>query len=143
MQKHVYVSCPMDCFDLCRFRVTVENNRVTALQGDPDHPLTRGVVCRKGKKLLERLTHPERLRHPLIRKGDTFVKISYEQVFDLMAEKLSAIKERYGNTAPFNYTTDGYGGTKNRIKSIFFNSFGGDTRFEGSLCWGAGNAAPK
>ncbi len=143
MKKNVYVSCPMDCFDLCRFRVTVENNRVTRIQGDPDHPLTRGVICRKGKKLLERLTHPGRLRHPLIRKGDTFVKISYAQVFDLMAQKLSAIKEHHGNTSILNYTSDGYGGTKNRIQSIFFNCFGGDTRFEGSLCWGAGIAAQK
>ncbi len=141
MQKHVYVSCPMDCFDLCRFLVTVENNRVIDLKGDPDHPLTRGLVCRKGKQLIDRLTHPDRLRHPLIRKNDSFVKTSYDHVFDLVAKKLSTIKERYGNTAILNYTSDGYGGTKNRIQSIFFNCFGGDTRFEGSLCWGAGIAA--
>jgi anaerobic selenocysteine-containing dehydrogenase len=143
MQKQVYVSCPMDCFDLCRFKVTVEDNRVVHLKGDPDHPLTRGVVCRKGKKLVEHLVHPARLRHPLMKQGDTFVKISYDQVFDLMAKKISAIKERYGNTAILNYTSDGYGGCKNRIQSIFFNCFGGDTRFEGSLCWGAGIAAQK
>ena len=143
MKKQVYVSCPMDCFDLCRFRVTVENNKVIGLQGDPDHPLTCGVVCKKGKKLLEQLVHPGRLRHPLMKKGDAFVQISYDRVFDLLAEKLSSIKERYGNTAILNYTSDGYGGCKNRIQSIFFNCFGGDTRFEGSLCWGAGIAAQK
>jgi anaerobic selenocysteine-containing dehydrogenase len=133
----------MDCFDLCRFRVTVENKKVIGLQGDPDHPLTRGVVCKKGKKLLEQLTHPGRLRNPLMKKGDAFVEISYDRVFDLLAEKLTNIKERYGNTAILNYTSDGYGGCKNRIQSIFLNCFGGDTRFEGSLCWGAGIAAQK
>jgi len=143
MEKNISVSCPMDCFDLCRFRVTVKNNQIIGLKGDPSHPLTKGVVCRKGKRLLDQLTHSSRLRYPLVRKGDTFVRASYDQVFDLMAEKLVTIKERYGNTAILNYTSDGYGGTKNRIQSIFFNCFGGDTRFEGSLCWGAGIAAQK
>ena len=117
MQKQVVVSCPMDCFDLCRFKVTVENNRVVGLVGDPYHPLTRGVVCRKGKKLIEQLVHPGRLQHPLMKKGNAFVEISYDQVFDLLAKKLSAIKDRYGNTAILNYTSDGYGGCKNRIQS--------------------------
>ena len=143
MEKKVSVSCPMDCYDLCRFRVTVENNQIISLGGDPSHPLTKGVVCRKGKRLLDQLTHPSRLRYPLVRKGDAFVRASYDQVFDLVAEKLVTLKERHGNTSILNYTSDGYGGTKNRIQSIFFNCFGGDTRFEGSLCWGAGIAAQK
>ena len=143
MEKKMFVSCPMDCFDLCRFLVTVENNQIISLVGDPSHPLTKGFVCRKGKSLLDLLTHPSRLRHPLVRKGDTFIRASYDQVFDLVVEKLVTIKERYGNTSILNYTSDGYGGTKNRIQSIFFNCFGGDTRFEGSLCWGAGIAAQK
>jgi len=40
-----------------------------------------------------------------------------------------------------NYVSDGYGGVKSRIQSIFFNCLGGDTRFSGSLCWAAGIAA--
>ncbi|MBU3952700.1 MAG: molybdopterin-dependent oxidoreductase [Proteobacteria bacterium] len=128
-------------FDLCRFRVGVENNRVVRLQADPSHPLTKGVVCGKGKKLLARSVHPKRLRHPLIRKGSAFVPISYDRVFDLVAEKLTTLKERHGNTALLNYTSGGYGGMKSSIQRIFFNCFGGDTHPVGSLCWGAGIAA--
>lgn len=141
MKKKVYVSCPMDCFDQCRFLVTVENNKVISLQGDHLHPLTRGFVCGKGKKLVDRVNHPDRLHHPLIRKNNSFVKASYDQVFDILSEKLLSIRKAYGNTALLNYTSDGYGGMKNRIQSIFFNRFGGDTHFTGSLCWGAGMAA--
>ena len=141
MKKQVYVSCSMDCFDLCRFLVTVENNKIINFQGDPCHPLTRGFVCRKGKKLVDRVNHPDRLLHPLIRKNNSFVQASYDQVFDILSEKLLSIRKTYGNTAIMNYTSDGYGGMKNRIQSIFFNRFGGDTRFKGSLCWGAGMAA--
>ncbi|OQY52517.1 MAG: hypothetical protein B6230_02515 [Desulfobacteraceae bacterium 4572_89] len=141
MKKQVYVSCPMDCFDLCRFLVTIKNNKIINFQGDPCHPLTRGFVCAKGKKLVDRMNHPDRLLHPLIRKNNSFVQATYDQVFDILCEKLLSIRKAHGNTAIMNYTSDGYGGMKNRIQSIFFNRFGGDTRFTGSLCWGAGMAA--
>ncbi|MCP3943787.1 MAG: molybdopterin-dependent oxidoreductase [Desulfobacteraceae bacterium] len=141
MKKQVMVSCSMDCFDLCRFLVVVDDNRVVSLQGDPNHPVTRGFVCKKGKNLLDCLVHKDRLLYPLIKKNNQFVKASYEEVFDKIIEKLTLIKKKYGNTAILNYTSGGYGGLKARIQSIFFNSLGGDTRFEGSLCWGAGIAA--
>ncbi len=137
------VSCPMDCTDLCRFIVSVENNRIVKLVGDPDHPVTKGFVCKKGKALVKRLYHPERIKHPLIKKKDIFVTASYDEVFDLIVKNLTAIKKEYGTKAILNYTSDGYGGIKNKIQNIFFNCFGGVTQPEGSLCWGAGIAAQK
>ncbi len=133
----------MDCFDLCRFIVTVENNKIENLKRDPDHPLTRGQVCPKAKNLVRRQEHPDRLIHPLLRTKSGFSPISYEDVFQLLAEKLTKVKKQYGNTSILNYTSDGYGGMKNRIQSIFFNTYGGDSRFSGSLCWSAGMAAQK
>ncbi len=143
MPKDFIVSCPMDCFDLCRFIVTTRGNKIIHIKGDPNHPLTRGMICSKGKKLIHRQSHPDRLLYPLIKKGDQFVRASYDQVFDLLSEKLTSIKKEFGNTAILNYTSDGYGGLKNRIQSIFLNTFGGDSRFSGSLCWSAGIAANK
>ncbi|MCG8632839.1 MAG: molybdopterin-dependent oxidoreductase [Desulfobacterales bacterium] len=143
MPDQFSVSCPMDYFDLCRFVVEVEKNRVISLKGDPDHPLTRGQICHKAKNLVRRLEHPDRLTRPLIRTKSGFSQLSYQDVFQLLAEKLDTVKKEYGNTAVLNYTSDGYGGLKNRIQSIFFNTFGGDSRFSGSLCWSAGMAAQK
>ncbi len=143
MPEQFSVSCPMDCFDLCRFLVTVENDKIISLKGDTDHPLTRGMVCPKAKNLVRRQEHPDRLTRPLIRTKSGFAPISYDDVFTLLAEKLTTVKKQYGNTAILNYTSDGYGGMKNRIPSIFFNTYGGDSRFSGSLCWSAGMAAQK
>ncbi|HCY85065.1 MAG TPA: hypothetical protein DHV36_08020 [Desulfobacteraceae bacterium] len=143
MPEQYNVSCPMDCFDLCRFLVTVENNRVTGLKGDPDHPLTRGAVCAKARQLITRHHHPERLTQPLIRTDSGFSPISYEKAIPLVADKLDRIIRRHGPTAVLNYTSAGYGGAKNGIQNIFFNALGGDSRFTGSLCWGAGMAAQK
>ncbi len=133
----------MDCTDLCRFIATVENNRIIQLEGDPYHPVTKGFVCKKGKNLVQRMEHPDRIRHPLIKKNGQFIPASYDQVFDRIADTLLSIKQQFGTAAILNYTSDGYGGVKNRIQTIFFNCFGGVTQPEGSLCWGAGIAAQQ
>jgi anaerobic selenocysteine-containing dehydrogenase len=131
----------MDCFDLCRFLVTVEGNRIMDITGDPNHPLTRGTICQKGRNLVTRHQHPDRLRYPMIRRKSGFVRTTYDEVFDRVAETLASIHDTVGPAGVLNYSSDGYGGTKNRIQSIFFNCLGGDTRFTGSLCWAACIAA--
>lgn len=133
----------MDCWDLCRFVVTIDNGQIIKLEGDPNHPVTRGFVCKKGKALIQRFYHPDRIVHPMMKKNGKFVRISYEQAFDIIVDKLVSIKQEFGTKAVLSYTSDGYGGLKNRIQSIFFNYFGGVTQPEGSLCWGAGIAAQK
>jgi anaerobic selenocysteine-containing dehydrogenase len=141
MKKQISVSCPMDCWDLCRYIVTIEEGQITKFAGDRDHPVTKGFVCKKGKDLVQRMLHPDRIRHPLIKKNDQFVKASYEEIFQIITDRLVFIKQKFGTKAILNYTSDGYGGIKNRIQSIFFNCFGGVTQPQGSLCWGAGIAA--
>ncbi len=141
MVKQLFSSCPMDCFDLCRFKVSVENNRIVKIEGDPRHPVTKGFICKKGKKLVSRFSHPDRLVHPLMKKNGAFVEISHDEAVDIIAEKLLSIKEKYGPRAVLNYVSDGYGGIKNNIQNIFFDWFGGSSRPVGSLCWAAGIAA--
>lgn len=143
MKKQISVSCPMDCWDLCRFVVTIEEGKITKFAGDRHHPVTKGFTCKKGKDLVQRMLHPDRIRHPLVKKKGRFVKASYEEVFHIIVDKLVSIKQKYGTQAILNYTGDGYGGIKNRIQTIFFNCFGGVTQPEGNLCWGAGIAAQQ
>ncbi len=143
MEKQVFCTCPMDCFDQCRFVVSVENNTITRIKGDPDHPVTQGMICKKGRGLVERFRHPDRLCHPLVRKGAGFEQASYDQVLDRISRKLSDIRKQYGPTAVMDYSGSGYNGLKGRIQSIFFDAFGGATRPGGSLCWGAGIAAQR
>ncbi len=83
MEKKCFVSCPMDCPDLCRYIVHVKNGRVIKLTGDKQHPVTQGVVCKKGRALIDRLYHPDRIVHPMIRKQGRFLNASYEQVIQV------------------------------------------------------------
>jgi anaerobic selenocysteine-containing dehydrogenase len=61
--------CPLDCPDACALHITVENGVMTALTGDPMHPVTQGFACVKTHHYPARQNHPERLRVPLRRVG--------------------------------------------------------------------------
>ena len=143
MVKKVRFACPMDCFDLCGLIATVSDGRVTRIQADRKHPVTRGRVCVKGKKLLERLYHPERLKTPLKRHGEKWAALSWDDALAQIAEKLNRIKRDYGSEAILHYSDSGYGGILKSADRMFFNHFGGVTVPKGSLCWAAGIAAQK
>src|SRR5881394_2329626 len=67
--KVVRAVCPHDCPDTCGMLVTVKDGRAIALRGDPEHPFTRGFLCGKVARYLDRVYHPGRLLHPLSRVG--------------------------------------------------------------------------
>src|SRR5690349_12228167 len=59
--------CPLDCPDTCRMLVTVDDGLAVDLRGDPDHAFTRGFLCQKMARYLDRVYSPERLLRPLRR----------------------------------------------------------------------------
>lgn len=92
------------CTAHCATIATVENGRVTRLDPDPDHP-NGGVICVKGKAAPELVYHPDRLNYPLRRtrpKGDAdpgWQRTSWDEALDAIAERLGAIRQRYGPQA--------------------------------------------
>src|SRR5471032_3366682 len=67
--RTVQAACPHDCPDTCAMRVTVQDDKVVKLQGDPDHPTTNGALCTKVSRYAERTEHAERVLKPLRRVG--------------------------------------------------------------------------
>ena len=65
----VRAACPHDCPDTCAMHVTVENGRAVAIAGDPLHPTTRGTLCTKVARYLDRTYSEQRVLHPLRRVG--------------------------------------------------------------------------
>src|SRR6476646_7705536 len=87
MKKVVHAACPHDCPDACGVLVTVEDGRATRIQGDSAHPVTRGFLCAKVTKYLDRVYAPDRVLYPMRRvapkgrgKGGAsdFVRISWD-----------------------------------------------------------------
>lgn len=66
--KHVVrAACPHDCPDACGVLITVQDGRATKIQGDPEHPVTRGFLCAKVAKYLDRVYSPGRVLYPMKR----------------------------------------------------------------------------
>src|SRR5439155_1025501 len=60
MKQVVHAACPHDCPDACGVLITVQDGRATKIQGDPEHPVTRGFLCAKVAKYLDRVYSPDR-----------------------------------------------------------------------------------
>src|SRR5437868_1825985 len=69
MKRVVHAACPHDCPDACAVLITVDGDRAVKIQGDPKHPVTRGFLCAKVAKYLDRVYSPERVLYPTRRVG--------------------------------------------------------------------------
>jgi assimilatory nitrate reductase catalytic subunit len=68
--------------------------------GDPNFPVNNGQLCTKGWTAAALLDHPQRVTAPQLRTGDgAWREASWDEAFDFIAEKLIAIRERYGADA--------------------------------------------
>jgi anaerobic selenocysteine-containing dehydrogenase len=87
--------CPHDCPDTCGLVTEVEGGKALSLRGDRAHPFTRGFLCVKVARYLERVYHPERLRWPLKRVGSKgsgrWQRISWDEALDAIADRFRAI----------------------------------------------------
>lgn len=126
--------------------VEVEGDRATRLSGDREHPFTRGFLCQKVARYLDRVYHPNRLTHPLRRigtKGEAkFERVSWRDAIAEIAERFQAIvRSQHGPTAILPYS---YGGTMGEIQGgsldrRFFHRLGASL-LDRTICATAGCA---
>lgn len=100
--KTVHTTC-LGCISSCGAIYQVENNRIVKVEGDPNHPLTRGFMCPKGLVVEDVRSHRERLRYPLKRIGKRgegkWKQISWDEAIDETAAKLGEVRDKYGAEA--------------------------------------------
>ncbi len=154
--KTVHAVCSHDCPDSCGVLVTIdESGRATRLRGDPGHPVTRGFLCGKVAKYLERVYSPDRLLYPMRRRADapkgplehrreaeSFERISWDEALDTIAARLDAIARQYGpeSILPYSYAGTigvlGYGSMDRR----FFHRLGA-SQLDRTICATTGGEA--
>jgi anaerobic selenocysteine-containing dehydrogenase len=110
--------CPHDCPDTCGMVVTVEEGRAIDLRGDREHPFTRGFLCQKVTRYLDRVYHPERLKWPLLRSGPKgsgqFQRMSWEEAIERIARRFTEIAaSKDGPQAILPYS---YAGTMGKLQ---------------------------
>jgi molybdopterin-containing oxidoreductase family iron-sulfur binding subunit len=80
--------CPAGCGVLARNR----DGRVVKLEGNPDHPVSRGALCARGQAALQGLYHPDRFAGPQRREGDALTPVGWDAALELFASKLTETK---------------------------------------------------
>ena len=101
-KETIPVSCNKDCGAGCPLLAHVEHGRVTGITANPwGGPTMSG--CVKGYQMARALYAPDRVKTPLLRTGPRgsgqFREVPWPHALDLVADKLSGIKARYGNEA--------------------------------------------
>lgn len=96
----------------CGMFITVKDNKIVKVEGDPDHPITHGRLCPRCIALDEVVYHKDRLMSPMKRdradRGkDKWEKISWDEAYDLLEEKIREIQDTYGAEAIFTLTGTG------------------------------------
>ena len=149
MKQVVHAACPHDCPDACAVLITVEDGRATKIQGDPEHPITRGFLCAKVAKYLDRVYSPDRVLYPLRRTapkgthGDgAFRRITWDEAYDEIAARLGRISAEYGPEAILPYS---YGGNIGVLSNAsmdrrFFHRLGA-SQLHRSICSQTGGDA--
>jgi anaerobic selenocysteine-containing dehydrogenase len=114
------------CHHRCGLNLKIENGKAVSVNGDKNHPMSRGFMCGRGKTILEHLYHKDRLNYPLKRVGDRggneWKRISWDEALDEIADRLGKIKDKFGaESLVFSHGTyRTYGWPIKR----FFNLFG-------------------
>jgi molybdopterin guanine dinucleotide-containing S/N-oxide reductase-like protein len=157
MKKLVHAACPHDCPDACGVLITVEDGRATKIQGDPKHPVTRGFLCAKVAKYLDRVYSPDRVLYPMRRiaaKGiaatnagegaratQTWQRLTWDEALDEITGRFRKIIAEFGSEAILPYS---YGGTLGALNGAsmdrrFFRRLGA-SELDRTICSAAGEA---
>ncbi len=130
----VRTACNHDCgFHYCGMQVTVRDQRITKIE--PGYfPDTRyRSICLKGMSYAQVVTHPDRLMHPIKRKGPrgsgSWEQISWEQAYKEIAQRIRLISTKYKPESMMfltskgqNSVLNGYHGVYSRLASLLGSS---------------------
>lgn len=83
------------CGTGCGVMVGVQDGRVVAVQGDPDNGVNKGLLCAKGYHAGGALYGKDRLIHPMIRKGTRYVRASWDEAIELIADHIMSDPDRF------------------------------------------------
>lgn len=102
-----YASTCGDCAAACGIHVETHSGRVTKLEGNPVHPISRGNLCARGQAAVQGLYNPDRFRGPVSREGGGLnVNLTWGNAERLLVER---IREAQGAGAGIVFLTRQYG----------------------------------
>jgi anaerobic selenocysteine-containing dehydrogenase len=133
--------CLRDCPDACGLLCEVEAGRVTRLRGDPDHPVTRGFLCRRTQRDYPGLlARPDRIVRPRLRTPSGWQDLGWDEALDLCADRLQAVIREHGPEAVLFVQSGGSLGLSAEVCRYLFDELHATT-MAGGVCLDAGEWA--
>jgi anaerobic selenocysteine-containing dehydrogenase len=110
--------CPHDCTSTCALDVEIVDARtIGRVRGSPRNAYTAGVICEKVARYAERVHHPDRLLHPLLRSGPkgsgNWKQISWAEALDRVADAFAEKAAHHGTETVWPYF---YAGTMGLVQ---------------------------
>lgn len=134
MPHVAHAACPHDCPDSCVMDVTLDNGKAVKITANKDHPFTRGALCAKVNKFLDRVYAPERLLYPVRRigpkgPGAQFTRISWDEAVATITAKMRDAIDAHGPQSILPYSYRGNNGVyqSNGLDRRFFHALGAST----------------
>jgi anaerobic selenocysteine-containing dehydrogenase len=140
--------CSLDCPDQCGLLVHKKDGRIVRIEGDPDHPVTKGHICNKVRNMTHRIYDEKRLKYPLKRTGEKgsgeFERISWEEAIQTICSRWKNLILEHGSESILPYSFYGNMGrlTAEGMDRRFFHRLGA-SRLDQSICSAAGTVGYK
>jgi len=80
----------------CNLEVSTSNGEILSITAPYDAEVNQGHTCLKGRYAFKFYDHPERLNSPMIKRNGEFEKVSWDEAYDYIANKLTEFKDEYG-----------------------------------------------
>jgi anaerobic selenocysteine-containing dehydrogenase len=146
--KIVLGTCHHDCPDSCGWEVTVEDGHAVKIRGNASHPYSRGELCPKVNRFLDRVYSPSRILTPLIRSGAKgsaeFRRASWDEALQLVADRVGDAITTWGGESVLPWGDAGTQGAlmRSSLDRRFFARIGASIQVD-SLCGDAAKIATK
>lgn len=93
-----YRTCHL-CEAMCGVAIDVRDGRIASIKGDENDPLSHGHICPKAVALQDLHEDPDRLKKPVRRTADGWQEMEWDEAFDLVAQRLHAVRKQHGKNA--------------------------------------------
>ena len=93
-----YATCPL-CEATCGLEIVTRGREIVSIRGDAQDVLSHGYICPKAYSLKELDDDADRIREPMVRRGDQWLHVSWDEAFAEIEPGLAPILQRYGRDA--------------------------------------------
>jgi len=106
----------------CNLEVSTSNGEILSIQAPYDAEVNQGHTCLKGRFAFKFYNHPDRLNAPMIKRNGHFEKVSWDEVYDYISNKLTTYKTEFGPDSMAGISSSRCTNEENYLMQKFFRA---------------------